>query len=68
MFSTLPSKRNAPGGARGRRTAVADTSAVLIYSAHLTEYALNLNTELGLLVRDGTFSRACGGASPSAGG
>ena len=37
------------------KCAVADTSAVLISSANLTEYALNLNMELGLLVRGGAL-------------
>jgi cardiolipin synthase len=32
---------------------VADEAALLVSSANLTEYALNLNMELGLLVRGG---------------
>ena len=52
-----PNKR--PEDAAGRhgslhaKRAVADTDAILISSANLTEYALNLNMELGLLVRGG---------------
>ncbi len=40
-------------GSLHAKCAVADTDAVLISSANLTEYALNLNMELGLLVRGG---------------
>ncbi len=52
-----PDKR--PSDTAGRygslhaKFAVADTDAVLISSANLTEYALALNMELGLLVRGG---------------
>ncbi len=35
------------------KCAVADVSALLVSSANLTQYALNLNMELGLLVRGG---------------
>lgn len=53
-----PSEKR-PRDAAGRygslhvKCAVADNDAVLISSANLTEYALNLNMELGLLVRGG---------------
>lgn len=40
-------------GSLHAKCAVADTNAVLISSANLTEYALALNMELGLLVRGG---------------
>ena len=40
-------------GSLHAKCAVADEAAVLVSSANLTEYALNLNMELGLLVRGG---------------
>jgi phosphatidylserine/phosphatidylglycerophosphate/cardiolipin synthase-like enzyme len=40
-------------GALHVKCAVVDDEAVLISSANLTEHAMNLNMELGLLVRDG---------------
>ena len=42
-------------GSLHAKCAVADTNAVLISSANLTEYALALNMELGLLVRGGNL-------------
>lgn len=45
-----------PAGRHGSlhaKCAVADEAALLVSSANLTEYALNLNMELGLLVRGG---------------
>lgn len=45
-----------PAGKHGSlhaKCAVADEAALLVSSANLTEYALNLNMELGLLVRGG---------------
>ena len=35
------------------KCAVADDAAALISSANLTEYAMNLNMELGLMVKGG---------------
>lgn len=49
-----------PAGRHGSlhaKCAVADADAVLISSANLTEYALNLNMELGLFVRGGDMPR-----------
>jgi cardiolipin synthase len=40
-------------GSLHAKFAVADEAALLVSSANLTEYALNLNMELGLLVRGG---------------
>ena len=40
------------------KCAVADDAAALISSANLTEYAMNLNMELGLLVRGGDVPQA----------
>jgi phosphatidylserine/phosphatidylglycerophosphate/cardiolipin synthase-like enzyme len=40
-------------GSLHAKCAVADEAALLVSSANLTEYALNLNMELGLLVRGG---------------
>jgi phosphatidylserine/phosphatidylglycerophosphate/cardiolipin synthase-like enzyme len=40
------------------KCAVADDHTALISSANLTEYAMNLNMELGLLVRGGDVPRA----------
>lgn len=48
------------GGRHGSlhaKCAVADTDAVLISSANLTEYALALNMELGVLVRGGELPK-----------
>jgi len=39
------------------KCAVADANAALISSANLTEYAMNLNMELGLLVKGGNVPR-----------
>jgi phosphatidylserine/phosphatidylglycerophosphate/cardiolipin synthase-like enzyme len=39
------------------KCAVADANAALISSANLTEYAMNLNMELGLLVKGGDVPR-----------
>ena len=47
------------GGRHGSlhvKCAVADANAALISSANLTEYAMNLNMELGLLVKGGDVS------------
>lgn len=44
-------------GSLHAKCAVADEEAVLISSANLTEYALNLNMELGVLVHDGELPR-----------
>jgi phosphatidylserine/phosphatidylglycerophosphate/cardiolipin synthase-like enzyme len=40
-------------GSLHAKVAVADESAMLISSANLTEYALNLNMEMGVLIRHG---------------
>jgi len=40
---------------------VVDDEAVLISSANLTEHAMNLNMELGLLIRGGELSRSLAG-------
>lgn len=40
-------------GSLHAKFAVVDEAALLVSSANLTEYALNLNMELGLLVRGG---------------
>ena len=40
------------------KCAVADDSAALISSANLTDYAMNLNMELGLMVKGGDAPRA----------
>ncbi|MDQ3862958.1 MAG: phospholipase D-like domain-containing protein, partial [Actinomycetota bacterium] len=40
-------------GSLHAKFAVADETTLLVLSANLTEYALNLNMELELLVRDG---------------
>jgi phosphatidylserine/phosphatidylglycerophosphate/cardiolipin synthase-like enzyme len=48
------------GGRHGSlhvKCAVADANAALISSANLTEYAMNLNMELGLLVKGGDVPR-----------
>lgn len=48
-------------GALHVKCAVADDEAVLISSANLTEHAMNLNMELGLLVRGGELPRSLAG-------
>jgi phosphatidylserine/phosphatidylglycerophosphate/cardiolipin synthase-like enzyme len=45
-------------GALHVKCAVADDEAVLVSSANLTEHAMNLNMELGLLVRGGEVPRS----------
>ena len=58
-------KRGADGkGNRGAlhvKCAVADDEAALISSANLTEHAMNLNMELGILVRGGDLPRSLAG-------
>lgn len=48
-------------GALHVKCAVADGEAVLISSANLTEHAMNLNMELGILVRGGDLPRSLAG-------
>lgn len=48
-------------GALHVKCAVADDEAALISSANLTEHAMNLNMELGLLVRGGELPRSLAG-------
>lgn len=48
-------------GALHVKCAVVDDEAVLISSANLTEHAMNLNMELGLLVRGGELPRSLAG-------
>jgi phosphatidylserine/phosphatidylglycerophosphate/cardiolipin synthase-like enzyme len=48
-------------GALHAKCAVVDEEAALISSANLTEHAMNLNMELGILVRGGEIPRSLGG-------
>ena len=52
---------NGNRGALHVKCAVADDEAVLISSANLTEHAMNLNMELGLLVRGGELPLSLAG-------
>jgi len=48
-------------GSLHAKCAVADEAALLVSSANLTEYAMHLNIELGLLVRGGALPRLVAG-------
>ena len=52
-------ERDASGrtGTMHAKCAVADRSSLLVSSANLTDFALNLNMELGLLIRGGNAGR-----------
>ena len=52
---------NGNRGALHLKCAVVDDEAVLISSANLTEHAMNLNMELGLLIRGGEIPRSLAG-------
>lgn len=52
-----PRDANGHHGSLHVKCAVADESAALISSANLTEFALNLNMEMGVLVRGGELPR-----------
>ena len=49
-----PKNESGKHGSLHIKCAIADEEAVLISSANLTDYALNLNMELGLLIKRGT--------------
>lgn len=49
-----PTDQHGRHGSLHAKCAVADEQALLISSANLTHYALNLNMELGMLIRGGT--------------
>lgn len=48
---------NGKHGSLHVKCAVADANTALISSANLTEYAMNLNMELGILIKDGDVPR-----------
>ena len=61
-FYTWPSKNRplSPDGKHGSlhaKTAVADGRVLFISSANMTEYAMNLNMELGVLIRGGELPK-----------
>ncbi|MCX6345652.1 MAG: DISARM system phospholipase D-like protein DrmC [Armatimonadetes bacterium] len=52
-----PKDKNGHHGSLHVKCAIADESITLISSANLTEYALNLNMELGTMIRGGSLPR-----------